>query len=81
MSAVVKLDDLGDVLTDRDLAALCQRAASWPRRERDRATRLGVTPDLPVTVPGLRQPRYTKVAVERWLLTGSSARTSLRRIS
>ena len=72
--SVVTLATLGDVLTDRDLAALCQRAASWPRRERDRATRLGVPPDLPASMEQFRQPRYRKVDVEHWLRTGSRTR-------
>lgn len=76
----VRLSELGDVLTDADLAALLQKAVSWPRRERDRAKAAGVSPNLParIDIPG--QPRYRKVDVEHWLKTGSSTRVSLRRV-
>lgn len=76
----VRLADLGDVLTDADLAALLQRAPSWPRRERDRARAARVAPNLPrpMDIPG--RPRYRKVDVEHWLRTGSSTRPSLRRV-
>jgi len=76
----VTLDQMGDVLTDRDLAALMQRAASWPRWERDRAKAMGRAPYLPARIEdGRRDWRYRKVDVEYWLKTGSSARTQMRR--
>lgn len=69
-----RLEDMGTVLTDSDLAALCQRAPSWPRRERDRAKGLGITPDLPAAMDQFRRPRYRSVDVEHWLRTGSRTR-------
>jgi hypothetical protein len=76
----VRLEDFGDVLTDRDLAALMQREPSWPRRERDRAKAMGRTPYLPARIDdGRRDARYRKLDVEFWLKTGSSARAQLRR--
>ncbi len=76
----LRIAECGEVLTDADLAALLQRAPSWPRRERDRARAARVAPNLParMDIPG--QPRYRRVDVESWLKTGSSARTSLRRV-
>ena len=36
--------------------------------------RLGVTPDLPASLPQFRQPRYRKEDVASWLRTGSRVR-------
>lgn len=68
-----RLEHYGDVLTDADLAALCQRPASWPRRERDKAKVLGGRPNLPVRIEdGMRAWRYRAVDVAYWLRTGRS---------
>jgi hypothetical protein len=76
----VRLEDFGDVLTDRDLAALMQREPSWPRRERDRAKAMRRAPYLPARIEdGRRDVRYRKADVEFWLRTGSSARVQMRR--
>lgn len=78
--APVRLDSLGDVLTDRDLAALMQRKPSWPRRERDRAKAMHRAPDLPARIDdGRRSPRYRRIDVEYWMKTGSGARAQMRR--
>jgi len=78
----VRLEDFGDVLTDRDLAALMQREPSWPRRERDRAKLMHRAPYLPARIEdGRRDCRYRKDDVEFWLRTGSSARVQLRRLA
>jgi len=77
----VRLEEFGDVLTDRDLAALMQREPSWPRRERDRAKVMARAPYLPARIEdGRRDVRYRKVDVEFWLRTGSAARTQMRRV-
>lgn len=82
MTAPVRLEDLGDVLTDRDLAALMQWAPSRPRRLRDRARVLSIAPNLPAVIAGTqKRPRYRKVDVERWMATGSSVPVRLRRVS
>jgi len=72
--APVTLDQFGDVLTDRELAQLVQRSAFWPRDERMRARRIGVSPDLPREIPGLAQKRYRKADVAHWLATGRRGR-------
>jgi H2-forming N5,N10-methylenetetrahydromethanopterin dehydrogenase-like enzyme len=78
----VRLEDLGDVLTDRDLVALMQWLPSRPRSLRDKAKALGIAPNLPAVIPGTeRRPRYRRVDVERWLATGSSVPSRLRRVS
>lgn len=78
----VRLSDFGDVLTDQDLAALMQRAPSWPRRERDQATVQRRAPYLPARIEdGRASWRYRKVDVESWMRTGSSARVAIRRVS
>ena len=76
----VRLEDFGDVLSDRDLAALMQRPASWPRRERDRAKAMGRAPYLPARIEdGRRDVRYRRSDVEFWMKSGSSARVQMRR--
>jgi hypothetical protein len=76
----VHLDDLGDVLTDRDLVALMQWKPSTPRARRDRARRARVSPNLPARIEdGSCAARYRKVDVEHWMKTGSSARAQMRR--
>lgn len=78
MSAPITLDQLGDVLTDAQLAQLLQRSPQWPKRERRRARLEGVAPNLPATIPHFaNRPRYRKVDVARWLMTGSARRGSL----
>jgi len=80
MNGPVHLEDFGDVLTDRDLCALMQRPASWPRRERDRAKAMNRAPYLPARIEdGRRDVRYRKDDVAFWMKTGSSARGQMRR--
>lgn len=69
----VRLEDLGDVLTDRDLAALLQVSARWPEVQRREAAKVQRAPNLPATIPGIRQPRYRRQDVAHWLRTGRSA--------
>jgi hypothetical protein len=73
------LADLGDVITDAQLAALMQRAPSWPRRERDRAKQYRVRPNLPEPMVGFAHPRYTKRAVQKWLDEASAPMRVVRR--
>lgn len=85
--AAARLEDFGDVLTDKDLAALLQVSPRWAEKQRADARRAGVAPNLPAALPQFaRFPRYRKCDVEAWLRTGRSARAerphpSLRRIS
>lgn len=78
----VRLSDLGDVLSDRDLAALLQMSPSFARTRRELAARTGLTPNLPPALPGMgKMHRYLKEDVEVWLRTGSRARHGFRRVS
>jgi len=76
----VRLDDFGDVMTDRDLVALMQWKPSTPRARRDKAKQARISPNLPARIDDRsRDVRYRKVDVEHWLKTGSSARVQMRR--
>lgn len=66
---VVKLEDLGSVLTLHDLAALMQVAVSTMQKLGTLERKTGIK-CLPVEVPGFKH-RYTKEAVQRWLRTGA----------
>ena len=76
------LNDFGDVLTDRELAQLLQRPTTWPRDERHRAERAGMSPNLPPELPGFDRKwgrhRYRKQDIAHWLQTGSRARRGTR---
>jgi len=65
----VTLIQLGDVLTDAELAQLLQRPLSWPSKVRQRARRAGVEPDLPpsIFVGRWARHRYRKQDVLQWL--------------
>lgn len=77
----VTLASFGDVMTDADLAALMQMAPSFARDRRRLAARTGLAPNLPAQIPGCgKKVRYLRSDVERWLLTGSSARYGARRV-
>jgi hypothetical protein len=77
----VHLAQFGDVMTDRDLAALLQMSPSFARKRRELAARTGLAPNLPAAIPGMgKMHRYLKQDVERWLLTGSSSRHGMRRV-
>lgn len=67
-----RIEDLPDVLTDRDLCALLQVGPRWCEVQRREAKRAGVAPNLPATLPGMKLPRYRKADVEFWMRTGRS---------
>lgn len=65
-----RLEEYGDVLTDRDLGELLQRGPRYMERLHARERRTGVR-CTPIAIPGLGY-RYTKDAVRRWLQTGTA---------
>jgi hypothetical protein len=69
----VRLADLPDVLTDRDLCALLQVSPRWAEVQRRDAKKAGVAPNLPATIPGITHPRYRREDVAYWLRTGRSS--------
>lgn len=77
MTRAPRLDDFGDVLTDRDLCALLQVSPRWAEVRR-RDAKFGA-PDLPRRIPGCGRPRYRREDVARWLETGSSSLAFARR--
>lgn len=68
-----RLEDMGDVLTDGDLAALLQVSPRFAEKRRYEARKVHRAPDLPKTIDGCTRPRYWRVDVEHWLRTGRSA--------
>ncbi len=72
---VRRLEDYGDVLTDRDLGELLQRGPRYMERLHALERRTGLR-YTPVPIPGLGY-RYTKESVRRWLQNGSAGRRSV----
>jgi hypothetical protein len=75
------LDSYGVVLTEAELCAVLGMRPRWPEVQRRKAKALGVAPNLPPEMDGIRPRRYRKADVQRWIDIGSRARGALRRVS